>query len=176
MGGLGMKKYRNSDSPPCDEPILYRGAGLEGIYLCNGFVREEIDGEWFTYIEDIEGLHNAIALDLVALEDSLSGKEIRFIRNTMGKTQEEVAESLGVDAQTVARWEKGKTKIPGPADKFLRVMFLASIVGPDAILDYISEVERLHRIEAKRDKVIFARDEAKDAWIKPNDNMVLESA
>lgn len=164
-------KYHRPDAPPCDEPILYRGAGLEGIYLCNGFSCEEVDGEWFTHIEDIQGLHNAIALDLVARESPLAPKEIRFIRNTMDKTQAEIAQAMSVDVQTVARWEKGEHPMPGPADKMLRIMFLASIIGPERLLEYIREVQELRRIEAEeREAVTFAQDDKK-TWGK-----VLEDA
>jgi DNA-binding transcriptional regulator YiaG len=166
-------RYHRTDAPPCDEPILYKGAGLDGIYLCNGFTREEEDGEWFTHIEDIEGLHRAIALDLVARESPLAPKEIRFIRNTMDMTQADIAQAMAVDVQTVARWEKGETeKIPGPADKMLRIMFIASIIGPERVIEYIREVQKLRREEAvKRDAVTFAQDDKTKEWGK-----VLEDA
>jgi putative transcriptional regulator len=165
-----MMKYHRPDAPPCEETIPYHGAGLDGIFLCNGFTREEVDGEWFTHIEDIQGLHNAIALDLVARETPLAAREIRFIRNTMDKTQAEVAQAMGVDVQTVARWEKGETKdVPGPADKMLRIMFIASIVGPELLLEYIHEVQELRRKEAEAEKTsafTFGRDPETKAWGK----------
>jgi DNA-binding transcriptional regulator YiaG len=166
-------KYHRPSEPPCDEPILYRGAGLDGIYLCNGFTREEVDGEWFTHIEDIQGLHNAISLDLIAQEKPLEPTEFRFIRHTMDRTQADIAQSMGVDVQTVARWEKGETeKIPGPADKMLRIMFIASIIGPDRVLEYIREVQELRRIEdEKRETVTFAQNDETKEWGK-----VLEDA
>ena len=164
-------KYHRPDAPPCDEPILYRGAGLDGIHLCNGFTREEVDGEWFTHIEDLQGLHNAIALDLVAREAPLAPKEIRFIRNTMDRTQADVAQAMSVDAQTVARWEKGEHEMPGPADKMLRIMFIASIIGPERLLEYIKEVEELQRKEAEKRQVTFGQNEKTKEWGK-----VLEDA
>jgi len=167
-----MIGYHRPNSPPCDEPILYRGAGLDGIYLCNGFKREQIDGQWFTHVENIEGLHKAIALDLVARDAPLTGKEIRFLRNTMDMTQAETATALSVDEQTVARWEKSKTDAPGPADKMLRIMFLASIVGPERLLEAIRQVQELKRHEAeKSEAVTFARDRSTKEWGK-----VLEDA
>lgn len=147
--------------------MLYRGAGLEGVYLCNGFKREEIDGEWFTHVEDIDGLHNAIALHLVAQEARLTGPEFRFIRHTMDKTQAEIAQAMSVDDQTIARWEKGKThEVPGPADKMLRIMFVASFVGPELLLDYIREVQEIQRKqeEAERPAFTFGRDPETKEW------------
>jgi putative transcriptional regulator len=162
-----MIKYHRPDAPPCDEPVLYHGAGLDGIYLCNGFTREEVDGEWFTHIEDIQGLHNAIALDLVARDSPLAPREIRFVRATMDKTQVEIANAMSVDAQTVARWEKGESVMPGPADKMLRIMFIASIVGADLLLEYIHEIQDLRRREAEKSEAVsFARDRDTKEWGK----------
>ena len=168
-----MTEFHRPASPPCEKPIAYNGAGLDGIYLCNGFTREEIDGEWFTHIEDIEGLHNAIALNIVAQETPLGAREIRFIRNTMDKTQSEIAKAMSVDVQTVARWEKGETdRMPGPADKMLRIMFIASIIGPDELLEYIREVQDIRRVETETHKAVtFAQDDTTKEWGK-----VLEDA
>jgi transcriptional regulator with XRE-family HTH domain len=45
----------------------------------------------------------------------------------MELTQAQLGACLRVSDQTVARWEKGVTKlVPGPADLALRVLFLAS--------------------------------------------------
>ena len=44
----------------------------------------------------------------------------------MELTQAELGAKLRVTDQTVARWEKGETTIPGVADQMLRVLFLAS--------------------------------------------------
>jgi transcriptional regulator with XRE-family HTH domain len=44
----------------------------------------------------------------------------------MDLTQAELGAKLRVSDQTVARWEKGETPIPGRADGMLRIPFLAS--------------------------------------------------
>lgn len=154
-------------SYPCDEPFLYKGAGIDGIYLCNGYDREEIDGEWFTWIEDLEGLHQAIALHLVFNRKSLAPKEIRFIRNTMDKTQAEIAHMLRVDEQTVARWEKGKNVMPGPADSLLRSKLIASIASAEELQDFLCErSDRLDELDGVGE-VTFVRDSESDEWKAP---------
>lgn len=157
-----MKFYRDK-SPPCDAPILYRGSGIDGIYLCNGYERENISGEWFTCIDDIEGLHQAISLYLVEHKPRLAANEIRFLRNTMDSTQADIADALGVDEQTVARWEKGKTTMPGPADRTLRIIFLASIMDPEELMSFISELSELSKREATPE-VAFERDDKSEEW------------
>ena len=150
----------------CDEPILYRACGLDGIYLCNGYEIEEIDGEKFTYVEDVEGLHSAIALHLVENRKTLSPKEIRFIRVAMDKTQAEIARMVGVTSQSVARWEKGQTEIPGPADRMLRIRFLVSIMPPEEFSEYVAEQsETLDELDQTFDAPMqFTRDPHQSAW------------
>lgn len=43
---------------------------------------------------------------------SMSGDELRRRREALGMTQEKLAISLGVAANTVARWERGERTIP----------------------------------------------------------------
>lgn len=54
----------------------------------------------------------------------LIGAEVRFLRQSMGCAQVELGQLLGTTDQAIARWEKGKTAIPGPAELLLRAIFL----------------------------------------------------
>ncbi len=58
------------------------------------------------------------------LRESLSKEQLRAIRKSLGYTQIEWGLSLGVDAQTVHRWEKGKSEIPGPAMLLAQLIYL----------------------------------------------------
>ncbi|ABD27167.1 transcriptional regulator, XRE family [Novosphingobium aromaticivorans DSM 12444] len=132
----------------CAEPLLYRGCGLDGIYLCNGYEIEEIDGETFTYVQDREGLHKVIALNLAEHRKTLAPKEIRFMRVAIDHTQSSLAKVLGVSSQTVARWEKGQVEIPGPADRMLRVMVLMAMLPDEELAKLIREMtEHLDRMD-----------------------------
>lgn len=111
------------------KPYHYRECGLDNIYLLDGYEIEEMDGDQYVSVTNLDGLWKAIGLNLVANRKTFSPQEIRFIRIQMGKTQAELAHLLRVDDQTVARWEKKKCKIPGPADLALRFLFLACPVA-----------------------------------------------
>ncbi len=75
--------------------------------MMNGFERDEYDGEEVITIKDIESLHTVIGMKIVSRDNSyVSGKEIRFLRKVLDLTQEELAERIKSEAQTVARWEK----------------------------------------------------------------------
>jgi len=116
------------------EPMLYRGCGLDGIYLLNGYSIEEHDGEEHVSISDVDGLHQAIGRHLIVHRKGLSPKEIKFLRNTMGITQAEMAARLGNNSQSVARWEKGECEIPGTSEKLLRAVFLASLLRQEDLV------------------------------------------
>ena len=125
---MTMLKLRKGDCrEPAGEPLHYTACGLEDVYLVNGFNREVIDGDEYLTIEDMDGLWKAIGLYLVGTRKVLAPREIKFLRDHMELTQAQLGARLRVSDQTIARWEKGETKlIPGPADLMLRVLFLAS--------------------------------------------------
>jgi DNA-binding transcriptional regulator YiaG len=133
----------------------YRTCGLDGIYLLNGFHVETHDDETYVAIEDVDGLHREIGYYLVFNRKALTPQEIRFLRKTMAFTQTELAASLGMTGQSVARWEKGEVEIPATAEKLLRVLFLALLrVGDEggeavrALL--ISRGQDLERLDEER--------------------------
>ena len=126
-------EFRLTGEEVRNEPRLYRACGLDGIYLLNGYATEEYDGEEYLSVTKMEELHQAIGRHLVMCRKGLAPKEIRFLRNTMGLTQEELAERLGNNAQSVARWEKGECEVPGPSEKLLRLIFIAHFMTDDEL-------------------------------------------
>jgi DNA-binding transcriptional regulator YiaG len=122
---MTIELRRINGREPDGDPFHYTACGLNDVYLVNGFTRETVDGEEFITIEDMDGLWKAIGLTLVTERKVLAPKEIRFLREHMDLTQAELGNKLRVADQTVARWEKGETDMPGSADLLLRVLFLA---------------------------------------------------
>lgn len=47
---------------------------------------------------------------------------VRRIRRDLGLTQEQLAQALGVDRVTVARWELGLRAIPEPTARLVRLL------------------------------------------------------
>lgn len=117
----------------------YTECGLNNVYLENGYTLSK-DGTLF--IEDIHGLHTEIARRVILQGRRLKGKEIRFVRHFMDLSQKALGEMLGVDYQTVHRWESGKNVIPKTADRFLKVVF-HEYLDPDSsarmVIDMISD-------------------------------------
>lgn len=134
------------------EPYAYRAAGLDGIYLANGYTVEEHDGEKHVRIYDMEGLHQAIGRHLVLHRKALAPKEVKFLRNTLNLTQTELASHLGNNSQSVARWEKGECEIPGASEKLLRLVYLLMTMTDaefEAVRDLVMNPEQLDELEAR---------------------------
>lgn len=129
------------------KPYHYKECGLDDVYLANGYELEEHDGETYVSVENVDGLWKAIGLHLVTNRKVFSPKEIRFLRRQMDHTQVELARKLRVEEQTIARWEKGKVRLPGPADLAMRMLWLSSEVaqpeGRDILLKWLELVEEL---------------------------------
>jgi len=99
----------------------YRECGLDNVYLANGYREVETPYGHGIAIEDVYGLHKAIARGLVNTKPILSGTEVRFIRKFLELTQARLAELLGVEEQSVRRWE-GLDKLPTQADRSMRLL------------------------------------------------------
>jgi putative transcriptional regulator len=111
--------------PPEKEPFQYTGCGLDNVYLLSGFKVENGPYGKSVAIQELDGLHAAIAHFLAVEKKILSGKELRFLRLQIGLTQAELAKLLGLSSQSVARWEKGHSNKGNPAAELLvRALYL----------------------------------------------------
>lgn len=132
----------------------YTDCGLRNVWLSNGFAIHDTPYGKGVAIHDVEGLHRVLARALVHKPGKLSGTEIRFLRKEMELSQASLAASLGVNAQTVALWEKGRGRIQGPADKMLRVLVsghFTNHVRVRRLIDQLNELDQL----VHEDKMIF---------------------
>lgn len=142
------------------KPYHYTQCGLDDVYLLNGYRRTKTPYGSGVRIENVEELHEAIALWLCNNKALLSSKEFRFLRKLMDCTQAEVAVFLGCDVQSVARWEKGQTEINGAADKLMRILYLSS---RSIQVDAAELIKRVAALDTKvADRQVF--EEANGAW------------
>jgi len=121
----------------------YRESGLSNVYLINGFSYVETPHGRSVIIEDVDGLHGAIGQFLTREKKSLSGKEFRFLRHELDLSQARLAALFGVDAQSVARWEKGRTRIPGAVERMIRAVYEEHIGGHRAVTEILSGLVEL---------------------------------
>lgn len=106
----------------------YKGSGLDGVFLSNGYKEVENTYGKGVVIEDIDGLHRAIALDVLSQKTPMTGQQFRFLRKEQELIQEEAAALFRVNVQTIANWEKlGQAAVPGPSDIAMRAFYAAFI-------------------------------------------------
>lgn len=137
------------------EPYHYTQCGLDDVYLMSGYEVEHEDGEeWFS-VKHMDELHRAIGRALAAEKKELSGKEVRFLRKEMDLTQAELGRLVGLSDQAVARWEKGQTEMPRPAEYLLRYIYLQYL---DEQIDVAELVNTLTEADSRCDRLVFQED------------------
>jgi DNA-binding transcriptional regulator YiaG len=137
----------------------YVASGLDDVYLLSGYERYETDYGSGISITDIDGLHHAIAENIALHKKTLNGKEIRFLRKQMKLSQDELGVLLGASEQTVGRWEKGQSAVPGPADLSVRGLFLSQDSGN---IDLVELAKSIRAISCDANRQEFVDTE--DGW------------
>jgi putative transcriptional regulator len=132
------------------EPLHYPDCGLDNIYLLNGYEVFKTPYGDGVAVTNVDGLRQAIAWHLATHKKLLDGKEIRFLRKEMDLTQSELGKCLGVDAQTVARWEKGEHNINGPAERLLRALYVEHVHGKLSVHELLSMLDELDALLCSR--------------------------
>lgn len=142
------------------DPVQYTGCGLDDIWLASGYEIEVIDGEDTLTVHNLDGLQNAIGRSLIKGKKLLSAKEVRYLRVQMDLTQSKLARLVGCDTQQIARYEKGQNKMPGPADRVLRLLYSEHLKDPIFVQAYL---EALDQMDGRMDdKQVFC--ETPDGW------------
>jgi putative transcriptional regulator len=144
----------------------YTESGLDNIYLLSGFDYVETPRGKSAVIKDTDSLHLAIGRFLVREKKNLNGREFRFLRHELNLTQENLASVLRVDAQTVARWEKGHRtgEIPGAAQSLLRVMYEEHTNGNIAIRSSLQALAELDELLNEDEDEALVFEETEEGW------------
>ena len=100
----------------------YTECGLENIVLVNMNVITDDAGEELYSIPNVLGLHKVITHCIITRSYGISPAELRFLRTEMGLTQEELAEIIKKDHQTVGRWERSECPIDQNAEMVIRLV------------------------------------------------------
>ena len=129
------------------EPFHYTNCGLDYVYLVNGVEVHETPYGRGVAIENADGLHQAIAIDVVSSPQALRGQEVRFLRSLLEVSQAGLGDILGCSRATVARWEGARdTVIQGSPDRILRMFVAIKLSGyelTEQITDLLTEIGEL---------------------------------
>src|SRR5215469_208427 len=142
----------------------YRGTGLDNIWLLNGYEEHETPLGKSISIEDLDNLHKAIAGALVDSKPELTGKEFRFLRTELEMSQTTLAEYIGVQAQTVANWEKENVPVQKYGDHIIRHLYKRYFGGDPDIVALVNRLNDLEKDHFHRVKFEHNSKDGTSAW------------
>ena len=128
----------------------YTDGGLRNVWLANGYeIKKTPFGEGVAF-HNLDGLTKSICIALTKKAGVLTGSEFRYIRSAgMLLSQPALGKLMGIDGQSVARWEK-TGKVPKWADKLVRLMYLAQAQGNEPISSAVERVKTVERLVKQR--------------------------
>lgn len=129
-------------------PLHFTECGLDNVYLVNGFHWGQTgNGEEVLVIQDLTGLHVAIARAIAESAQQLDAKTFRFLRKHLDMAQRQIAEVLGVSEDIVSLWERARQPIPRYADLIIRTMTIEKCSGNAELIKAIERYNELDRDE-----------------------------
>ena len=139
----------------------YTDGGLRNVWLANGYeITQTPYGEGVSF-HNLDGLTRSICMALTRKTSPLTGAEFRYIRSAgMLLSQAALGKLMGMDGQSVARWEK-TSKVPLWADKLVRLLYTAQVNGDEPIA---KAVERIKTVERLIKQKIVVR-ESRGQWL-----------
>jgi DNA-binding transcriptional regulator YiaG len=124
----------------------YTDGGLRNVWLANGYeIKKTPYGEGVAF-HNLDGLTTSICIALTKKAGVFTGSEFRYIRSAgMLLSQPALGKLMGIDGQSVARWEK-TGKVPKWADKLVRLLYLAKAQGNEPISLAVERVKTVERL------------------------------
>ena len=138
----------------------YRECGLTNIHLLNGFTYKETRHGRVVSIQDMDGLHRAIGTHLAKEKRALTGAELRFFRIELGLSQTMLGMLLGKTGQSIARWEKGQSRIDATADRVVRLLYNQQTGANEDIRSALQELAALD--DSAEEEVCF--EDTDEGW------------
>ena len=138
----------------------YTMCGLDNVYLENGYtIKKTAYGEGIS-IHDMEGLHEAIAYNIITKQRKLNGDEIRYLRKELELSQKGLSILLDVSENTIRGWENSRSSISGSANTLMRIIYLENIGKNEKIINFI---ERLNKLDEEFNKITLS--EKNNHWV-----------
>ncbi|WP_396435143.1 helix-turn-helix domain-containing protein [Limnohabitans sp.] len=124
----------------------YTDGGLRNVWLANGYeIKQTPHGEGVSF-HNLDGLTQSICMALTHKACLLTGAELRYIRSAgMLLSQPALGKLMGIDGQSVARWEK-TSKVPRWADKLVRLLYTAQAEGNEPIAKAVERIKTVERL------------------------------
>lgn len=123
----------------------YTESGLNNVWLENGFNVVDTPYGKAVSIDDADGLHELLAIDLANKTGRLTGKEFRFLRTMLCLSQQNFAAMLGLTEQAASLWER-TGKVPKSADATMRMLILEKLKGDGKMSEVINRINTVDRL------------------------------
>lgn len=126
--------------------LHYTSCGLDNVWLANGYQIKVTKYGRAISVNDIEGLHKLLAINLIDKSGLLTGKEFRFLRVQLGMSQQGLGIMLGgVSENAVSLWER-KNTVPAIHDHWLRMMAIAKFKGNTKVSDAVERIQTVEKL------------------------------
>jgi len=126
--------------------LHFKECGLDNVYLINGYrFGQTGNGEEVLLIEDLPGLHAAIAKAVVESPAHLDAKTFKYLRKHLDMAQRQVADLLGMSEESVSLWERARQPLPKYADIIIRTMVKEKCSGNAELIGLVERYNELDR-------------------------------
>lgn len=146
----------------------YTDGGLRNVWLVNGYeIRKTPYGNGVAF-HNLDGLTQSICTALTRKAAPLTGAEFRYIRSAgMLLSQPALGKLMGIDGQSVARWEK-TSKVPRWADKLVRLLYVAQAEGNEPIARAVERIRAVERLVKQKILVKESRGRWRTSLVEEN--------
>lgn len=149
----------------------YTESGLDNVWLENGYKEKKTPYGMAVAIDDADGLHEVLALEIANKQGRMTGKELRFLRVLLILSQQGIAKMVGTTDQSMSLWER-KGNVPISADALVRLLVLEKLTGDGKISEVIHRINVVERLVNQR----IVATERKSKWRSKVESDEKESA
>ena len=101
-------------------------------------------GTWEVVIPKPNALERTIAAEVIRKTSPLAGPEVTFLRRCLGLNGRELARALGIEGETLSRYEHGTLRVQPQVDRLMRMMVAAQFLveGERFGVEALSSIEK----------------------------------
>lgn len=135
----------------------YTDSGLDNVWLVNGYTEHKTAYGDGVSIDDLPGLHMAIASSLTSKPGDLTGAEFLFLRKELNMSQQALAEVFGVKEGTIRNLER-KECVTAVYSILMKLMAKEYFLGESRIYEVIESAKNKHDT-CEKIELSFAEDD-----------------
>lgn len=139
----------------------YTECDLPGVWLVNGYHKVDTPYGKAVSVEDVDGLHKLIGVQIAERKSPLTREEFRFLRKELGLSQAAFGKLIGTAEQNVSNWERGKVEIPPPSERTIRLLYMEKVKRSVKFMQMLKVLSAMDEARSAT-KLEFEKDD--DSW------------